>query len=52
MSGTGYVHTHVSVDIVVFLGWWALPLCYKALDTFLEDHFGFTSWEYVNVDYK
>ena len=34
-------HTHVSVEIVVCLLGWELPLCCKALGKLLEEHFCF-----------
>ena len=46
----GYGHTNVSVDRVVFLLGWALPLFYEASGELLGGNFCFASYKSIYGD--
>ena len=41
MNGIGNVHTHLSVETVLCLWGWTLPLCFEVLVEFCEENVSF-----------
>ena len=52
MSGLGYGHAHISLDIIVCLVGWELPLFFQAPGDFRKEHFWFAPEESVDGDKK